>query len=74
VVVLAVKVRKMFIDRHITSKKLWIIYATQIFRNWAVGAFLLLNIVAAFIKTGTNMGLMFFIHVRSSLSKHVKQY
>jgi len=61
----------MFIDRHITSKKTWIIYVMQIIRYWAVGVLLLLNSITTFFKSGL-VGLMFFLHARSSLSKHVE--
>ena len=42
-VVLTEKVGKMFIHRHITSKKAWNIYVLQINRHWALGVLLLLN-------------------------------
>jgi len=67
------KVRKMFIDRHITSEKAWIIYVMQKIRHWAVDVLLLLNSVITFLKLGYS-GLMFFLHIRSPLSEHVKQY
>jgi len=35
----------MFTDRHITTKKVWIMCAMQIIRHWAVGLLLLLNSV-----------------------------
>jgi len=49
-VVLAEKVRKMFVDMHSTSKRAWIMYVRQIIRDWSVGVLLLLNSVTTYFK------------------------
>jgi len=47
-VMLAENMIKLFIDRHITSIKAWIMYVMQIISHWPVGVLLLLNSVKTF--------------------------
>jgi len=67
------KVRKLFIDRHITSKKAWIICVMQIIRNCTVGVLLLLNSAAISFLNLNQWNWCLFLHIRSPLSEHVKQ-